>query len=155
MADYDKKVKVQVDDAESKDDFAARIAESVAKAVAQATVQVQERIAPVEKRSGTKVSFFNPEGIDPRPKLERAYIFCGAELKEKFLTNDEIAVLNKLKVPGDYHRGQWKVRVRNAGSDKETVVVELPVKDINQRMDLPRGLTAIVSEIIADQKPAA
>lgn len=146
MAD-DKK---QTSAAEKQDDFAARIADSIAKAVADATVKVQERIHPIEARASSKVSSFNPEGMEHRPKLQRRYLFSGAELKEKFLTNDEIVALNKISKPGDYHRNQWHVRVRRDDSDRETVLIDLPVKSIDQRMELPNSLIAIVDAILAE-----
>lgn len=142
MAEYEKKQKG------SEEDRDERLAALVAQAVAQATVKVQERIAPLEKREASKVSVYNPTG-GVRPKLNRTFIFAGAALSERFLTNDEIEALNTLPDNGQFHRGQWRLRTMERGDEKITFI-DLPVKDVNQRMDLPRGVKAIVAEVHAE-----
>lgn len=133
------------------DELTAKIASSVAAAVAEATVKVQERIAPVESRHPSLASPFNPEGLKVRPRLARRYVFCGGDLHEGFLTNREIEALNRIAEPGEYHRGQWRVRVRRDDGGNETVFFELPVKEIDQRMELPNSMLAIINEIVAER----
>lgn len=133
------------------DDLTSKIAASVAQAVAQATVQVQERIAPTEARKPGRVSVFNPEGLEVRPKLGRRYIFCGGDMDEKFMTNREIDLCNKITEPGTFHKGKWHVRVRRDDGGNDTVFIDLPVKSIDQRMEIPNSLTAILNEIIEEQ----
>ena len=145
MAD-DKRVPSPVND-----DLTAKIAASVAQAVAEATVKVQERIAPVEARSASRKSPFNPEGLEVRPKLGRKYIFAGGEMEPKFLTNKEIETLNKITKPGTYHNGRWHVRVRKDDGGSETVFIDLPVKSLDDRMAIPHSLMSILDEIIAEQ----
>lgn len=133
------------------DDLTAKIAASVAQAVASATVQVQERIAPVESRKAGLRSPFNPEGLEVRPKLGRRYIFCGGDMEEKFLTNREIELVNKITKAGTYHNGKWHVRVRKDDGGNDTVFIDLPVKSLDDRMSIPHSLTVILEEIIAGQ----
>jgi hypothetical protein len=132
------------------DEMVERIASSVAAAVSQATIQVQERISPLESRHSSKVSSFNPEGLKERPKLRARVIFGGGEMKEKFLTNDEIAALNSITEPGDYQGGRWHVRIRKDDSNKETIMVDFPSKTIDDRMELPRSMKAIIDTILAE-----
>jgi len=140
----------------SQEDFAAKIAASVAAAVADATVRVQERIAPIESRAAGLKSPFNPEGLKVRPKLERRYIFCGGEMSEEFLTNKEIELLNKINKPGEFNGGRWRVRLRRNDGGNDTIFIDLPVKELDQRMELPNTLTAILDQIIAESSsPAA
>ena len=60
---------VPSDRPESREDFAKTIAGAVADAVSRATVQVHERIAPVESRKPSLKSPYNPEGLEKRPRL--------------------------------------------------------------------------------------
>lgn len=147
MAD-DKKPVLQTDD------LTAKIASSVAAAVAEATVKVQERIAPIESRTPSLFSVYNPDGRKVRPKLRTRIIFAGGELREDTLTNDEIELVNKVRKPGRYHGGQWAVRIRKDDSDVETVFIDFPSRSVDQRMVLPNSFTGIVQEILKEQDAA-
>ena len=149
-----KQVEVEENDAKQ-DAMTERIANSVAEAVAKATIAVNERISPVEKRSPGLVSPYNPEGLAVRPKLTSRYIFCGAEMKEKFLTNEEITLLNQVTEPGQFNKGKWKVRVRKDDGDAKTVFIDVPSKSIDDRMSLPPSLKSLLQQIIAEQATPA
>ena len=116
------------------------------------SVKVQERINPIESRHSSKESCFNPDGRAVRPKLRARFIYSGAEMSEKFLTNDEIELLNKVTEPGDFHRNRWHVRVRKDDSGKETVIIDFPTKSVDDRMELPHSMVAMINEILAEQK---
>jgi hypothetical protein len=128
-----------------------RLAASIATAVADAVVKVQERINPIEDRKASLTSSLNPSG-KPKPKLRRKVYFCGAELREKFSTPEEINALNAIDFTGDFHRKLWQVREANVGgSDTAALFINIPCKTIDQRMDLPNSLLAVLSEIQAER----
>lgn len=135
--------------------YAAMIASAVAKAVAESTAAIQEKLHPTEKREPSLISPFNPDGRKVRPKLNARYIFCGAELRADQMTNDEIEVMNKISKAGDYHKNQWHVRVKLDDSGKHTILIDLPVKTLDQRMEMPNSLIAIVQEILAEEASKA
>lgn len=149
MADEKKAIQAVV---EKQDDFAARIAESVAQAVASATVKVNETIRPNEQRKASKESVYNPEGSDVRPKLKNEYVFCGSRVSERQLTNEEIETFNLIETPGEYRGGRWKVRVRKDDGGRKSVFIDLPHKNIDDRMAVPSSLMAILNEILAERK---
>lgn len=138
---------------QSMEDFAKAIASSVAAAVAEATVKVQERIAPIQASKSSTVSSINPTGGE-RPKLSRRTFFCGAEQNVKYLTNEEIGLFNQLTRDGSYgQHGGWRVLTRKRG-DKNIVFIDVPHKDINERMELPNSLVGILSMFIGYQEAA-
>lgn len=133
--------------------FAAVIASAVAKAVAETTAALQAKQSPPENRFPISRDSKNPEGLadKDRPKLRCRYFFCGAELEEKSMTNAEIRKVNEITVPGQYHKGQWRVRTRLDDDGVPTFFIDLPVKTLDQRMEIPRGLIAIIDEILAEE----
>jgi hypothetical protein len=124
--------------------------ERIATLVADAVVKVQERIAPIESRHPSLVSPFNPEGLKVRPKLDNRYVFCGAPCEENVLTNEEIRALNTITEPGSYRSGRWQVLVRSEADGKKTVFINIPHKTIDERMNMPHSLLAIIAEIQAE-----
>jgi hypothetical protein len=133
--------------AEQKQTAVVESEERIANIVADAVVKVQERIQPTEKREASLVSPFNPEGLKVRPKLENRYIFCGAPCEENILTNEEVRSLNTITEPGTYRGGRWQVLVRQEMDGKKTIFINIPHKTIDERMDMPHSLLAIIAEI--------
>ena len=138
--------------------LAAVIAGAVAKAVAETQAALDEKKGPPENKFPVSKDYRNPEGLKVRPKLYAKFYFCGAELSADTMTNAEIAKLNQIKFPGDYHKNQWHVRMRRDDSDHVEVRIDLPVKTLDQRMDIPNSLVKIIDEILeehADQQAKA
>lgn len=133
--------------------FAGIIAAAVAKAVAETTAALQAKQSPPENKFPISRDSKNPEGLadKDRPKLRCRYFFCGAELRAQDMTNAEIRKVNEITVAGVYHKGQWRVRTRLDDDGVPTFFIDLPVKTIDQRMDIPRGLIAIIDEILAEE----
>jgi hypothetical protein len=130
--------------------LAAVIAGAVAKAVAETQAALDEKKGPPENKTGSLKSCYNPEGLKVRPKLAGKFYFCGAELDPNYLTNDEIRKLNTITFSGDFHKNQWHVRVRRDDDNTMLVRIDLPVKTLDQRMEIPNSLMAILDEIKAD-----
>jgi hypothetical protein len=133
--------------------------EDLAKAVATATVTAQRELRaeerPIEIARSSRVSAYNPTG-GPRPSLKRTTVFCGAEQSGDSLTNEEIELFNRLQA-GRYNLGKWQVLVREDGMAETYVEVKLPTATLDQRMEMPASLVAILSKIVheADEKRAA
>jgi hypothetical protein len=128
-----------------------RFATAIANAVAQATVQVNERINPHEVRFPKPHSAFNPEGLTVRPTLTRKCYFAGGEMKQKTLKNSEILLLNQITRPGAYNGGKWRVIIRTDSGGQDRLFIELPTKSIDDRMALPRSLTEVLNQILSEQ----
>jgi hypothetical protein len=135
----------------SQDERDARLASTIAKAVADATVQVNERLNPHEARFPKPHSPFNPEGLAVRPKLTRKCYFAGGEMKPKTLTNAEINLLNKITRPGVFNKGKWRVRLQEDSGGTQRMFIDVPTKSIDDRMALPRSITELLNQILAEQ----
>jgi hypothetical protein len=123
-------------------------ADDLARAIAKATLEVQQATNPIENRNPPKTSVFNPSG-GPRPRLKRETIFCGAPQEEGNLKNEEIELLNQVE-PGFYHQGKWEVRRTVTGTGKETIDIRLPVAEVDDRMEIPHTLTLTIQEILRE-----
>lgn len=96
-----------------------------------------------------KSVFTHPEGekAHPKEKLRRKSYFCSARLREDQLTPTEIALLNRFTANKDAREGRWTARITRSGTD-ETLLIDVPIKSIDDRMSLPSGLTLILRELL-------
>lgn len=123
-------------------------ADDLARAIAKATLEVQQAVNPTENRNPPKTSCFNPSGA-AKPRLKRETIFCGAPQEEGNLKPEEIELFNQIQ-PGFYRNGKWEVRLTKTGTGKETIDVRLPVADYDDRMEIPHTLTLTLQEILKE-----
>ena len=102
--------------------------------LAQALVQAINAAKPVEKKTfATRKSItpWTPKDDSPRLKLKRAAFQHGMEVDPEKLSNEEIALYNKLR-PGRFLDGHVVVtRRRDRGID-----IDYPVKTASQRLKL-------------------
>lgn len=126
-----------------------QIIAEVATAVAQAVVDAQLKTGKViEQNHGGLMWNETPGKV--RPTLKRKTVFCNSVQSERQLSDTEIELFNQLS-PGRYHNRQWEVIVREEGNDS-WMEIRIPVSTIEQRMDLPNSLVAILKEMIDEAK---
>jgi hypothetical protein len=101
------------------------------------------------------ISAFNPEGErdHPRPKLVRKTFFAGMELHEDDLTATEIGLFNSFTHACVARNGQWRAEFRNTSKTGEHELwIVLPVASVDDRMELPNGMTLILRELLGGEK---
>lgn len=126
------------------------LAEAIARATVKATREWQAEERPIEIRNPPKKSVYNPSG-GVRPAMRCPVVFCGAPQDPAVLTNEEIELLNQV-VAGRYNKGKWQVIVRDDGMgvEQEHKEIRLPVSTLEQRMELPHSMVAILKQILAE-----
>ncbi len=100
---------------------------------------------------------WNPTGKKNRPKLKRATYLNGFRLREMRLTEENIALLNKVKA-GKYQDRKWVV-VESDGDSEDggaSVNIWIPNKTVQDRLKLAnksagRGLAALLELIVEEQ----
>jgi hypothetical protein len=104
-----------------------------AEALASALVNAIEAARPQKKNvaNRTRKTPWTPKDGSPKLKLKRKVYQHGLEVSDKFSTNEEIELMNKLK-PGVYCDGHVKVRQRR---DK-ALDIDYPIKTNAQRLKL-------------------
>lgn len=135
------------------EDKQAKFAETIATAVAKATLEVQEKIRPIEITPKVRKSAFNPTG-EKKEQLKRRIIFCSHEEDENSLTPEEIALYNQLQ-PGRYNNRKWEVVLHEGNGEKDTLQIRIPVSSQDDRMDLyinGGSLKQICERMIAEAK---
>ena len=103
------------------------------------------------------VSSFNPLGErdHPRPKLIHAVLFCGMQLDEDELTLGEIELFNKFTHSCVARNGAWKADLKpGAKGGKSELTIAIPVSTTDDRMDLPNGISLILTELLGGEKAA-
>jgi hypothetical protein len=101
------------------------------------------------------ISAFNPKGERdfPRPKLTHKVLFCGMELDEEELTLGEIELFNKFTHSCVARNGAWKAELKaNVKGGKGELVISIPVATTDDRMELPNGISLILSELLGGEK---
>lgn len=101
------------------------------------------------------VSVFNPKGErdNPRPKLAHKVLFCGMELDEEELTLGEIELFNRFTHSCVARNGSWRAEFKpNAKGGKAELTIAIPVATADDRMDLPNGISLILSELLGGEK---
>jgi hypothetical protein len=96
---------------------------------------------------------WNPTGEPYRESLKRTVYMSGARLREPFLSQEEISLLNKIHA-GLYNGGRWVVIERN-GSGGEGGAVDIIVRNKTQEdrirlMGEAPDLTTLLKKIIAE-----
>ena len=108
-----------------------------------------------ENATHPDVSAFNPKGERdfPRPRLLHKVIFCGMELDEDELTLGEIELFNKFTHSCVARNGAWKADLKpGAKGGKGELVVSVPVATTDDRMELPNGMSLMLTELLGGEK---
>jgi hypothetical protein len=101
------------------------------------------------------VSAFNPKGERdyPRPQLNNKVIFCGMTLERDELTLGEIELFNKFTHSCVARNGAWKAELKpGVKGAKGELVISIPVASADDRMDLPNGISLILTELLGGTK---
>lgn len=101
------------------------------------------------------VSDFNPLGErdHPRPKLLNKVVFCGMELHEDELKLGEIELFNKFTHSCIARNGSWRAELKpGMKGGKGELHIIIPVATMDDRMDLPNGMSLILSELLGGEK---
>lgn len=108
-----------------------------------------------ENAAHPDVSVFNPKGERdfPRPKLLHKVIFCGMDLDEEELTLGEIELFNKFTHTCLARNGSWRAEVRpGVKGGKSELTISMPVATTDDRMELPNGISLILTELLGGEK---
>jgi hypothetical protein len=135
------------------DALVTNIAKAVADSTAKAVAETEDKIRPRESALPSLKSALNPSGSATRPRLARTTLFCGATQREKQLSNVEIDLFNQIQ-PGRYNQRKWEVVEHKADNDESTIEIRIPVKEVQDRIELAMtapNLTSILKLIIAEQ----
>jgi hypothetical protein len=117
---------------------------------ADALQLLAERSAPKQNPNYNEVSPFTyPEGerMRPKPKLQRSTFFCGGREREEQLTPTEIDLYNRFSTTHSARGGTWTAELRQNGSAQE-LHINVPARSIDERMNLPNGLSLILLELL-------
>lgn len=101
------------------------------------------------------VSAFNPAGErdHPRPKLARKTFMAGQLLHEDELTVTEIELFNQFTHSTEARNGAWTADLRRTGKmGEEQLHVSVPCGTVDDRMDLPNGITTMLRELLGGAK---
>ena len=97
---------------------------------------------------------WNPTGSKQRPKLRATFLQNGYEIREAFVTDEQIHLLNQIK-PGRYINRKVEVVERNEHGN-HSIELRYNNKSIEDRMELKteaRNLTEMLQRIVNEQKP--
>lgn len=136
------------EDTEATPNVSKELGSELAKAIMAGIEEARPKRITIENRK-SQTPWSPPKGV-PKAKLKRKMMQHGIILNPKFLTNEEIELLNQIR-PGTYCEGHITVVRRK---DKG-VSIEYPVKTVSQRMKLVssfglRNLAEICQRIIAE-----
>jgi hypothetical protein len=101
------------------------------------------------------ISAFNPKGErdHPRPKLIHKVLFAGMELDAEELTLGEIELLNRFTHSCVARNGAWRADVKpGIKGGKGELTISIPVATTDDRMELPNGLSLILTELLGGAK---
>lgn len=122
---------------------------------------VQRALKP-ENPTAPNVSAYNPTG-EAKPILSctlpdgtvrpRKTFFVGARMDEDLLTPLEITLFNRFTTSKSLRNGRWTATVKQNGNDQELHVM-VPHKEIDDRQNLPNGLTLILRELLDGEEAA-
>jgi hypothetical protein len=103
------------------------------------------------------VSDYNPNGErdHPRPKLLHKVFFSGMELEQDELKLGEIELFNKFTHSCVARNGAWKADLRpGLKGGKGELHISIPVATTDDRMELPNGMSLILTELLGGAKAA-
>jgi hypothetical protein len=129
-------------------------AEQLATILASNAESTRKALKP-EIAAHPDISAFNPLGErdHPRPKLLHKVMFCGMELDAEELTLGEIELFNKFTHTCLARNGSWRAEVRpGAKGGKSELVISIPVATTDDRMELPNGISLILTELLGGEK---
>jgi hypothetical protein len=101
------------------------------------------------------ISDFNPLGErdHPRPRLVNKVIFGGMELHEDELKVGEIELFNRFTHSCVARNGAWKADVTpSVKGGKGELKISLPIATTDDRMELPNGMSLILTELLGGEK---
>jgi hypothetical protein len=101
------------------------------------------------------VSDFNPKGErdHPRPRLVNKVIFGGMELHEDELKVGEIELFNRFTHSCVARNGSWKAELTpSVKGGKGELNISIPIATTDDRMELPNGISLILSELLGGEK---
>jgi hypothetical protein len=101
------------------------------------------------------VSDFNPRGERdfPRPRLVNKVIFGGMELHEDELKVGEIELFNRFTHSCVARNGSWKADLTpSVKGGKGELIISIPIATTDDRMELPNGISLILSELLGGEK---
>lgn len=117
-----------------------------------------ESIATIASNLGSKVRKITTHEYvtarSKRVKLRRQVYMSGAKLKESFLSEEEITLLNKIQ-PGLYNEQRWAVLGRSANGGDGSIDIVVPNKTQEDRIRLmgeAPTLATMLKRIIAEQE---
>lgn len=125
------------------------------KEILEGNAQATRKALRPENERHPDVSAFNPKGErdNPRPKLAHKVLFCGMELDEEELTLGEIELFNKFTHSCVARNGAWKADLKpSVKGGKSELTIAIPVATSDDRMDLPNGISLILSELLGGEK---
>ena len=125
------------------------------KEILQSNAESTRKALKPEIMSHPDVSVFNPRGErdHPRPKLVHKVIFCGMELDQEELTLGEIELFNKFTHTCLARNGSWRAEVKpGAKGGKSELTISIPVATTDDRMELPNGISLILTELLGGEK---
>lgn len=110
----------------------------------QALAESQRTIHRQNPQHPGKSDFSYPEGdmARPKPKLRYETFFNGHREREDDLKPAEIDAYNRFKHSCEARGGRWKAQLKNG-----RLVIDVPSRTIDDRMDLPNGLVLILTEL--------
>jgi|SRR5215831_688479 len=97
-----------------------------------------------------------PEGDEKRIKPRhvdktgrpREVFFCGTRQDEEMLTPREIDLYNQITSSKLARNGDWRADVQQLGPSGERLLIQIPVKTINDKARLPQSLEICLLEFI-------
>lgn len=136
-------------------------ADQIAQVLQSNASAVQKAMKP-ENATAPNVSVYNPTGGE-KPTLRcvapdgswrsRKTYFVGARMDEDLLTPLEIELFNRFTSSRSTRNGRWTADIKQNGNDQELHVM-VPHKEIDDRQNLPNGLTLILRELLDGEEAA-
>jgi hypothetical protein len=129
-------------------------AEQLSEILASNAESTRKALKP-ENAMDPGISVFNPLGErdNARPQLKHKVLFCGMELDREELTLGEIELFNKFEHSCVARNGSWRADVKpGAKGGKSELTISIPVATTDDRMELPNGISLILTELLGGEK---
>lgn len=114
--------------------------------------RIAEHVSAVAPTRKVSTHEYIQERQKGRPKLERTVYMSGAKLPEKYLSAEEIALLNKVQA-GKYNGGRWSVLERDSGGNRiiDIIVPNATQEDRMRLMGEAPNLTTLLKAMLAER----
>jgi hypothetical protein len=123
--------------------------------ILEGTAQSTRKALRPEIERHPDISDFNPKGERdfPRPRLVNKVIFGGMELHEDELKVGEIELFNRFTHSCVARNGSWKADLTpSVKGGKGELIISIPIATTDDRMELPNGISLILSELLGGEK---